>query len=69
VLFAGGNEKERRVPALTGNRILYRDGVPVAIWVGDAVEFLADFSAAEQQEFKNALVRRSTTSPQLNYLR
>jgi ATP-dependent Lhr-like helicase len=58
-----------KVPALTGNRILYRDGVPVATLVSDEVNYLAEFSLAEQSEFKTALIRRSATSPQLNYLR
>jgi len=58
-----------KVPALTGNRILYRDGAAVATLVSDEVSYLGEFSLAEQSEFKTALIRRSATSPQLNYLR
>jgi ATP-dependent Lhr-like helicase len=58
-----------KVPAFTGNRILYRDGIPIATLVSDEVHFLTELSAAEQQDCKTALVRRTTISPQLNYLR
>jgi ATP-dependent Lhr-like helicase len=58
-----------KVPALTGNRILYRDGVAVATLIADTVNYLGEFSTTEQNAFKTALVQRSLTSPQLNYLR
>jgi ATP-dependent Lhr-like helicase len=58
-----------KIPAFTGNRILYRDGLPIATLISDEVKFLVELSAAEQQECKTALVRRTTISPQLNYLR
>ena len=47
-----------RLPALSGNRVLYRDGVPLALLAGGEVEFLADLSAAEQWEARNKLLRR-----------
>jgi hypothetical protein len=34
-----------RLPALTGNRVLYRDGVPAAVLNGE-VQFLVDLDAA-----------------------
>jgi ATP-dependent helicase Lhr and Lhr-like helicase len=35
-----------RLPALTGNRVLYRDGVPAAVLNGGKVQFLVDLDAA-----------------------
>jgi ATP-dependent Lhr-like helicase len=48
-----------RLPALAGNRLLYRDGVPVALLAGGEVEFLAEFAPAEQWEVRNRLLRRN----------
>ncbi|HUL47550.1 MAG TPA: DEAD/DEAH box helicase [Steroidobacteraceae bacterium] len=47
-----------RLPALAGNRVLYRDGVPAALLAGGEVEFLSELSAAEQWEARNKLLRR-----------
>ncbi len=47
-----------RLPALAGNRVLYRDGVPVALLAGGEVEFLTELSPAEQWEARNKLLRR-----------
>ncbi len=47
-----------RLPALSGNRVLYRDGVPVAIFAGGEVRFLEELGAPEQWELQNALLRR-----------
>ena len=47
-----------RLPSLAGNRLLYRDGVPVALKAGGEVEFLAELSPAEQWEARNRLLRR-----------
>jgi ATP-dependent Lhr-like helicase len=58
-----------RVPALTGNRILLRDGVPIAALVGGAVQWLADLDAATQRQAEDLLVRRPIGSPLLAYLR
>ena len=46
----------RRVAALAGNRVLYRDGVPVATQEGGQVQFLAEVPASEQWLLRNALV-------------
>ena len=48
-----------RVPAITGNRVLYRDGVPVAVQVGKETRFLVTLDAATQWSAQNALLRRS----------
>ncbi len=47
-----------RVPALAGNRILYRDGVPIAIQVGGDVRYLTALEPSAQWRIKNALLRR-----------
>jgi ATP-dependent Lhr-like helicase len=47
-----------RLPALAGNRVLYRDGVPVALLAGGEVEFLTELSPPEQWEARNKLLRR-----------
>jgi ATP-dependent Lhr-like helicase len=47
-----------RLPALAGNRLLYRDGVPVALLAGGEVEYLIELSPAEQWEARNKLLRR-----------
>jgi ATP-dependent Lhr-like helicase len=47
-----------RVPALASNRVLYRDGIPVARKVGEGVEILASGEAVERHELETALVRR-----------
>ena len=52
-----------RVPALTGNRLLYRHGVPVAVLAGGDVTFLASLDAKGQWETRNALLRRSAAAP------
>jgi ATP-dependent helicase Lhr and Lhr-like helicase len=47
-----------RVPSLSGNRLLYRDGVPVAAFAGGEVSFLAVLPAAQAWEARNLLLRR-----------
>jgi len=48
------------VAAVAANRILYRDGVPVAVKEGEGrgERYLVDVTPAEAQELKTALVRR-----------
>lgn len=46
-----------RVAALAGNRILLRDGIPVATFVAGEVQFLAPMAPAEQWRMRNALLR------------
>jgi ATP-dependent helicase Lhr and Lhr-like helicase len=53
-----------RLPALSGNRVLYRDGLPVATLSGGELRFLEaspgapPLDAKEQWALKNALLRR-----------
>jgi len=46
-----------KLAALTGNRLLYRGGLPVALLAGGEVQFLADFDTATQWEARKALLR------------
>jgi ATP-dependent Lhr-like helicase len=48
-----------RLPALARNRIVYRDGVPVAAREGGEVRWLADLDAAAASQAAGALARRS----------
>ncbi|HEX6570694.1 MAG TPA: hypothetical protein VF055_01645, partial [Steroidobacteraceae bacterium] len=47
-----------RVPALTRNRVLYRDGVPVATLVAGEATFHEHFDDATQWDVRNRLLRR-----------
>jgi ATP-dependent Lhr-like helicase len=46
-----------KLAALTGNRLLYRGGLPVALLVGSEVQFLATLDIATQWEARKALLR------------
>jgi len=47
-----------RLPSLSGNRLLYRDGVPIALLAGGEVSFLQELPPQEQWEARNVLLRR-----------
>ncbi|MBS0417611.1 MAG: DEAD/DEAH box helicase [Proteobacteria bacterium] len=47
-----------RLPALSSNRVLYRDGVPIALLAGGEVKFLEQMEPKEQWEAQNLLLRR-----------
>ncbi|MGH8297923.1 MAG: DEAD/DEAH box helicase [Steroidobacteraceae bacterium] len=47
-----------RLPALAGNRVLYRDGLPLATLAGGEVRFLETLDAAAQWQARNVLLRR-----------
>jgi ATP-dependent Lhr-like helicase len=46
-----------KLAALTGNRLLYRNGVPVAWLAGGAVRFLEALDPAGQWQARKALLR------------
>jgi ATP-dependent Lhr-like helicase len=54
----------KRVPSLFNNRILYRDGEPVAIKEGRELMFLIEFEMRERWHIRKTLIRR-TISPKL----
>jgi ATP-dependent helicase Lhr and Lhr-like helicase len=47
-----------RLPALTANRVLYRDGLAVAVLAAGEARFLQSFDAPGEWEARNALQRR-----------
>ncbi len=47
----------QRLSALTANRIVYRDGLPVAALTGGKAQFLTELESAEQWEAEKRLVR------------
>ncbi|MGH8643187.1 MAG: DEAD/DEAH box helicase [Gammaproteobacteria bacterium] len=47
-----------RVPAFASNRILYRDGIPVALQLGREVQFIAPLEGNTEWELRTALVRK-----------
>ncbi len=47
-----------RVPVQGENRVLYRDGVPVAVQVAEEVRFLESVSAEDEWALRNSLLRR-----------
>jgi ATP-dependent Lhr-like helicase len=47
-----------RLPALTGNRVLYRDGVPIALLAGGDARFLEPLAPEAEWAARNALLRR-----------
>jgi ATP-dependent helicase Lhr and Lhr-like helicase len=48
-----------KIAPLTANRILYRDGVPVAIRESKQIRFLVDLDSPAEWEIRNALLRRA----------
>jgi ATP-dependent Lhr-like helicase len=49
-----------RLAALTGNRLLFRDGLPVAWLAGDEVPFLEALDPASQWEARKSLLLSAT---------
>jgi len=47
----------KRTPAITNNRILYRDGVPIAVNIGGKVTFLESIDQAAQWDIRNHLLK------------
>jgi ATP-dependent Lhr-like helicase len=58
-----------KVAALTANRILYRDGAPIATWSGSDVQWIEALGPAEARVAERVLTRRQAGSPLLAYLR
>jgi ATP-dependent Lhr-like helicase len=46
-----------RLATLTGNRLLYRDGLPIALFAGGEVQFLDTLEPADQWQARKALLR------------
>ncbi len=54
-----------KLAAYSRNRVLYRDGVPIATLESGDVRFLVELDPASQWAARNALVRRRVASPEL----
>lgn len=52
-----------KLPSLTGNRVLYRDGLPLAVYAGGDVTFLEQVDEKEQWQVRSALLRRQVPAP------
>jgi ATP-dependent Lhr-like helicase len=50
-----------KLAALTGNRLLYRDGIPIAVLAGGKVQFLEELSPPDQWEAQKQLLRGPDT--------
>jgi ATP-dependent Lhr-like helicase len=48
-----------KLPAVTGTRVLYEDGAAVAAWVANKPQWLVESTTAQQQLWRNALLRRA----------
>ncbi len=58
-----------KVPALTGNRVLYRDGATIAALVGGEIQWFEALDATQARVAEDLLIRRQAGSPLLAYLR
>ena len=58
-----------KVPALTNNRILYRDGIAAAALVAGETQWLEELEPRDMRAAESALVKRQLGSPLLAYLR
>jgi ATP-dependent Lhr-like helicase len=56
--LAGVMTPGEKVPALSGNRVLYRNGLPVAVQSGDDVRFLQPVESKSEWEIRNLLIRK-----------
>jgi ATP-dependent Lhr-like helicase len=54
-----------RLPALTGNRVLYRDGVPIALLAAGEVQFLETLDAVSEWAAHKALLRGAQPAPSI----
>ena len=51
-----------KLVALTGNRLLYRDGLPLALLAGGEVQFLQTLDTGSEWEARKALLRSADRS-------
>jgi ATP-dependent Lhr-like helicase len=58
----------RHVPSLFSNRILYKDGVPVAVKEGREIKLLTNFERTEKWKIQNALIQRNIAPKLRAYL-
>lgn len=58
----------RRIPAYSGNRILYRDGVPIAVREANEIQFLVEPAADKKWSLQNALIHHDVAPRLRKYL-
>ena len=61
--FAGILTPGPKLPALTGNRVLYRDGIPLALLQGNEVQFLQSLDPRSEGLARMALLGHSEAAP------
>jgi ATP-dependent Lhr-like helicase len=52
-----------RLPSITGNRLLYLDGAPIATYAGNEVAFIGELDPKEQWQARQALLRGHVAVP------
>jgi len=57
-----------KITALAGNRVLYRDGVPIAVQTGGETRFLTTLEAGDEWQARNALLRQPLPPSLRSYL-
>jgi ATP-dependent Lhr-like helicase len=57
-----------KITALAGNRVLYRDGVPIAVQTGGETRFLTTLEAGSEWQARNALLRQPLPPSLRSYL-
>ncbi len=63
--LVGGLIAGARIPALAGNRILFRDGVPVATLVGGDTVYIATPAEGEAWSWRMALIGRTASAAEI----
>ncbi len=58
----------RRIPAYSGNRILYRDGIPIAVREANEIQFLVEPEADKKWALQNALIQHEVAPRLRKYL-
>ena len=58
----------RRIPAYSGNRILYRDGIPIAIREANEIQFFVEPEADKKWALQNALIHHEVAPRLRKYL-
>jgi ATP-dependent Lhr-like helicase len=58
-----------KLPALTGNRVLYCDGLPIAVLAAGDVQLLEELDAGTEWEARSALLRRVRAAPSISPVR
>ena len=55
-----------KLPALAGNRLLYRDGIPTAVLIADNIQFLETLDDAREWTAQKELLRGPDQAPSIS---